>query len=63
MRSKHPTIIRLLDDSAKDAGVKVDDIIVSVNEQSVSGLTVEQVVSKVRGEVGTEVKLRTSARR
>ena len=58
MRSKHPTIIRLLDDSpAKDAGVKVDDIIVSVNEQSVSGLTVEQVVSKVRGEVGTEVKL------
>ena len=58
MRNKHPTVIRLLEDSpAKDAGVKVDDIIVSVNEQSVSGLTVEQVVSKIRGEIGTEVKL------
>ena len=58
MRSKHPTVIRLLDESpAKEAGVKVDDIIVSVNEQSVSGLTVDQVVEKIRGEIGTSVKL------
>ena len=58
MRSKHPTVIRLLDDSpAKDAGIKVDDVIVNVNEQSVSGLTVDQVVEKIRGEIGTSVKL------
>lgn len=58
MRSNHPTVIRLLEDSsAKDAGVKVDDIITSVNEQSISGLTVDQVVAKIRGEIGTEVKL------
>ena len=58
MRSKHPTVIRLLDESpAKDAGVKVDDVIVSVNEESVSGLTVDQVVEKIRGEIGTSVKL------
>ena len=58
LRNKRPTIIRLLDDSpAKDAGVKVNDIIVSVNEQSVSGQTVDQVVEKIRGEIGTSVKL------
>lgn len=58
IRNDRPTIIRPLKDSpAARAGVHAGDVILTVNDTDVSGLTNEQVVQKVRGEIGTKVKL------
>lgn len=58
LRNERPTIIRPLKDSpAIEAGVQAGDVILAVNDQDVSGLTVDQVVQKIRGEIGTKVKL------
>lgn len=42
---------------ASQAGLNAGDIILSINDESTAGLTVDQAVSKIRGEAGTEVKL------
>ncbi len=42
---------------AVKAGMQAGDIITAVNDQSTSGWTVDQVVSKVRGDAGTTVKV------
>lgn len=39
------------------AGVKSGDILLQIDEQSVNGLTSEEVVNKIRGQEGTKVKL------
>lgn len=58
LRNDLPTIIRPLKDSpALAAGVQAGDVIVGVNGEDVTGKTVDQVVQKIRGEVGTKVKL------
>lgn len=58
LRNNRPTIVRPLKDSpAEQSGLKAGDIIVAVNDESVAGLTVDQVVAKIRGEVDTAVKL------
>ena len=58
LRNDQLTIIRPLKDSpAQKAGVQPGDTIVTVNDEAVAGWTVEQVVAKIRGEVGTKVKL------
>lgn len=58
MRNKQLTVIRPLKDSpAMQAGVQAGDAILKVNDQSTEGWTVEQVVQKIRGEVGTDVEL------
>lgn len=57
-RDDRLVIISTLDDSpAKKAGLLANDILVNVNGDDVSGWTVEQAVSKIRGEKGTTVKL------
>ncbi len=43
--------------SARQAGIKTGDEVVTVNGAPVLGKTYSQVVQMVRGEVGTEVKL------
>ena len=51
-------VISPLDDSpAQKAGVLAKDIIVKVDDKSVSDLNVDQVVSLIRGTAGTSVKL------
>lgn len=58
LRQHQPTIIRPLNDSpAQRAGIKAGARILEVNAQSVAGWPVDAVVEKIRGEVGTEVKL------
>jgi len=58
LRNDQLTIIRPLDDSpALKAGVQAGDIILSVNDEDVTGWTVDRVVQKIRGEIGTKVKL------
>lgn len=57
-RNNKSTVVRLLKDNpAEKAGIEVGDVIISVNDESVEGLTVEQTVTKIRGEVGTTVKV------
>lgn len=43
---------------AEKAGLKKDDMIVKVNGKAVDGQSVDQVVSKIRGEAGTAVNVR-----
>ncbi len=47
----------LKDNPAEKAGLNANDIILSVNDQSTTGWTVEQAVNVIRGEAGTTVKL------
>lgn len=42
---------------ADKAGVRARDIIINVNGQSTSGMSIDEAVSKIRGKVGTDVKL------
>jgi carboxyl-terminal processing protease len=51
-------IVRVLGDSpAERAGMKAGDELISVDGVGVAGLTVDEVVSRVRGPEGSEVKL------
>lgn len=42
---------------AEKAGLKAQDLIISINDVSTQGMTVDQAVSKIRGNAGTTVKL------
>ncbi len=58
MRNDNITIIAPLDDSpAQKAGIQAQDYIISINGESTSGMKVDQAVSKIRGEEGTQVTL------
>ena len=58
LRNNKPTIIKPLENSpAQKAGIKAGEAIIKVNDEASSDWSVEKVVSKIRGEVGTSVKL------
>ena len=58
LRNNKPTIIKPLENSpAQKAGIKAGEAIVKVNDEASSDWSVEKVVSKIRGEVCTSVKL------
>jgi len=57
-RNGRPTIVRPLEGSpAQKSGIKAGEVIIKVNDENVSDWDVDRVVSKIRGEVGTSVKL------
>ncbi len=57
-KDKNPMIMSVLKDTpAEKAGLKSGDILVSVDGKSTEGLTVEEIVRMVRGEIGTLVNL------
>jgi carboxyl-terminal processing protease len=59
MNKRVPTIFVTMPDSpARRAGVKAGDAILEVNGQPVAREALQQIVERVRGEAGTEVKLR-----
>lgn len=59
--SRQVQILSVYKDSPADkAGMKADDILVSVDGKSISGQTLSEVVSQIKGEEGTQVKLEVS---
>ena len=57
-RNDQLVIISTLDDSpAKRSGLLANDVIVEVNGEDATSWTIEQAVSKIRGEKGTTVKI------
>ncbi|MDB5165413.1 MAG: putative carboxyl-terminal protease [Candidatus Saccharibacteria bacterium] len=58
MRNEQPTVIRVLEGNpAEKAGLKAGDTIVTINGQSAVGWDTAKVAEKIRGEVGTTVKI------
>lgn len=59
--SSDPTALLITDvttDSpAQKAGIIANDVIIKVDDEDVTGMDIKEVVSKTRGEVGTDVKL------
>lgn len=52
------TIVTVMANSpAEKAGIKIGDIITKVNDQDLKALTIEQVVSLIKGNAGSKVKL------
>ncbi len=52
------TVIAPIKDSpAKKGGVKTGDIVIKIDDKDTSEMNVEQAVSLIRGDIGTEVKL------
>lgn len=52
------TAIRVFEDApGEKAGVKADDIIYKVEDEEVTGTDINEVVSKMKGEKGTKVKI------
>lgn len=61
MRNDLPTVVRVLKDNpAEKAGLMVGDIVIKVNGESTQDKTLNEVVSKIRGEVDTTVKITVS---
>jgi carboxyl-terminal processing protease len=57
-RNDRITVIRPLKGSpAEAAGMQMGDVIAKVNDEDMSGKTVEEVVKRIRGEVATTVKV------
>jgi len=57
-RNNQLIVVSTLDDSpARKAGLQANDAIVKVNDEYTTTWTVEQAVSKIRGDKGTTVKL------
>lgn len=57
-RNDRVTVIRpLVDSPAARAGIQAGDVIIGINGKSVDKQSVDEVVKKVRGEIGTTVKL------
>lgn len=55
------TIIAPIEDSpAEKAGIKAGDKVYAINDESTTGISVEEAVRKIRGPKGTEVKLTIS---
>ena len=58
VRNNRPTIIRVLaGNPAEKAGLKAGDVVVSVNDESAKDWDSTQTAAKIRGEVGTTVKV------
>jgi carboxyl-terminal processing protease len=58
VRKHRPTIAQTLPDSpARAAGIKPGDVLFRVDGKDVEGQSLDQIVQRVRGRAGTEVKL------
>ena len=53
------TLVKILADTpAEKAGLRAGDKVLTINNETTEGFTTEQAVERIRGEIGTTVKLR-----
>src|SRR5947199_238300 len=58
VRKRRPTIAQTLPDSpARSAGLKPGDVLLRIDGKDVDNLSLEQIVQRVRGPAGTQVRL------
>ncbi len=58
LREKRIVVVAPLKDSpAEKAGIRAGDFVIGINDKSAEGLAVDEAVSKIRGKVGTTVKI------
>jgi carboxyl-terminal processing protease len=58
IKQRRPTIVRTLPDSpARKAGLKPGDVLLQVDGKEVEGLSLDQIVQRVRGKAETKVRL------
>ena len=58
VRDDKITLVKILPDTpAEQSGLKAGDTVLSINDESTKDLTAEQAVEKIRGDIGTTVKL------
>lgn len=58
LRDDQVTFVKIINDTpAERAGLMAGDRVVAINDQSTEGMNVEQAVERIRGEIGTTVKL------
>lgn len=58
LRNNLPTVVRTLKDNpAVKAGVQAGDVILEVNGEDVSKMSISEVTNKIKGEAGTTVKI------
>ncbi len=61
MREEKPTVIRTLKDTpAEKSGLASGDVLLAVNDEAVGKQTVDKIVQKIRGDVGSTVKIAVS---
>ncbi len=61
LRNGAPTVVRILQDNpAEKAGLAIGDVLVKVNGENTDGKSLNDTVTKIRGESGTTVKLTIS---
>jgi carboxyl-terminal processing protease len=59
MKNDFVTILKpLKDNPAIAAGIQANDIVVAINDQDITGWSVDKAVSQIKGEAGTTVKLK-----
>jgi carboxyl-terminal processing protease len=57
-RAPQPRIVEVYDDTpAQQAGLQSGDILVSINDQSVDGMSLDQLTGLVRGPAGSDVQM------
>jgi carboxyl-terminal processing protease len=58
LRKRRPTIMSVLPDSpAQKAGLRIGDVILKVDGKDVAGLSLDQIVQRVRGPANSKVRL------
>jgi carboxyl-terminal processing protease len=58
LRNNLPTVVRVLrDNPAEKAGITVNDVVVAVNGETTENQSTNDIVTKIRGESGTTVKV------
>lgn len=59
VRQDHVTLLKIIEGTpAERAGLLAGDIVEAINDEVTRGFTVDDAVAKIRGEIGTTVKLR-----
>lgn len=52
------TVVKVFDGPAKEAGIQAEDVLTEVNGEDITGIDVDKVIEKIKGEEGTDVTIK-----